>query len=98
MLSASIQWGLTSLVLIILLHYLYTHLQKTLTTPQIKDLVYQPNKKYQEILEAVQNQSHVPPPPLLPPTNNMKTELKDFLNDLGKKNPEPAGVNNFASY
>ena len=45
------KWVVISLILIILLHYLYIFFKDTLTTPKIKDLVNKPNEKYKDIFK-----------------------------------------------
>ena len=55
MLYWTIQWIIISLVLIILIHNLYTFLKNTLTVPKIKDLVNNPAKRYNEIHSTIKN-------------------------------------------
>lgn len=45
-----LKWSCASLLLIALLHNLYLFFQKTLTVPKIKDLVYKPVARYEELL------------------------------------------------
>jgi hypothetical protein len=44
-----------SLLLIFLIHYLYTFLKTTLTAPKLKDLVNKPQAKYNTIYTSLQN-------------------------------------------
>jgi hypothetical protein len=44
-----------SIILIVLLHYLYTFFKMTLTVPKIKDLVYRPNQKYEDLFNTINN-------------------------------------------
>jgi hypothetical protein len=44
-----------SLLLIVLIHYLYFFLKDTLTVPKIKDLVNKPAKRYDEMFEIMTN-------------------------------------------
>ena len=55
MLSWVIQQGIISLIVIILIHSIYTFLQNNLTTPKIRDLVNKPNKQYEEIFIGKNN-------------------------------------------
>ena len=45
----ALQWAIFSLILITLIHYLYTYLQNMLTIPKVKDLVRTPEIKYNKI-------------------------------------------------
>ena len=44
-----------SLLLIALIHYLYSFFKDTLTVPKIKDLVNKPAKRYDEMFEILSN-------------------------------------------
>jgi len=89
-----IQWSIISLILIILIHYLYSFFQTTLTIPKIKDLVNRPADAYKEIYQTInhpqvkQNKNNINQQSILKTSNheassqNMKDELKSFLNNL----------------
>lgn len=82
MISWTIRWILFSLVLIFLIHYLYTFFKTTLTVPKVKDLVNKPTEKYNEILNTIKStQSTLVE---TPNKEDMQSELKSFLNDLKK--------------
>ena len=49
-----------SLVLIILVHYLYSFFKTTLTVPKVKDLVYRPSEKYDKLFDTIKL-SNAPP-------------------------------------
>ena len=53
MLYWTLQWIIISLVLIMLIHYLYSFFKNTLTVPKVKDLVNKPTERYNEILETI---------------------------------------------
>ena len=83
-----VQWFVISLVLIILVHHLFSFFKNTLTVPKVKDLVHQPSQLYKEIEETLnqtKNQTNNQ-------TNNlsnidkkeMKNELKNFFNELSQ--------------
>lgn len=57
MLFWSIQISITSIFLIILVHYLINYFKSMLTVPQIKDLVITSNKNYEKIYETLKNES-----------------------------------------
>lgn len=93
-----IQWSIISLILIILIHYLYSFFQTTLTIPKIKDLVNRPSDAYREIYDTIhndhlnenkqnrnkQNEQHMNSTynKLNKHDQTMKDELKSFLNNL----------------
>ena len=84
MLYWTIQWIIISLILIILLHNLYTFLKNTLTFPKVKDLVTRPTQRYNELLSTIKNENaDFKSTTKLPGENEgMKNELKHFLNEL----------------
>jgi len=51
MLSIIIQYSVISVVMILLLHYLYNFFKDTLTVPKVKDLIHHPGKQYEKIFE-----------------------------------------------
>ena len=93
-----LKWTLISLILIILVHYLYSFFKTTLTVPKIKDLVNRPAGAYKEIYETIEkvkvnereklkenntnNKNNVSNNGLIKNEDNMKDELKSFLNSL----------------
>ena len=86
------KWGLISLTLIFLIHYLYMFFINTLTIPKIKDLVNKPNEQYRDIFETLQKthtqkRTNTYESLTDPDTKQMTEELSSFLNDL-KKNPQ----------
>ncbi len=48
-----LQQIIISLIIIVLIHSIYTFLQKNLTTPKISDLVNIPNDKYKDIYKTI---------------------------------------------
>jgi len=71
----TIRWILISLVLIILVHYLYSFFKTTLTVPKVRDLVNKPIEKYNEML-------NITPQKEKPNKEEMQVELQTFLQDL----------------
>ena len=102
MFSWIVQSIIISLVLIILIHYLFTFFKTTLTVPKIKDLVNRPQQKYEDLLNTIKTEQEKPistptPKPILKPntSSSMKDELKNFMKDLNKTPSEPTAVNDF---
>lgn len=92
-----LKWTLISLILIILVHYLYSFFKTTLTVPKIKDLVNRPAGAYKEIYETIEkvklnereklkenneNNINSVSNSVIKNEDNMKDELKSFLNSL----------------
>ena len=92
-----LKWTLISLILIILVHYLYSFFKTTLTVPKIKDLVNRPAGAYKEIYETIEkvkvnereklkenNENNINSfsNSVIKNEDNMKDELKSFLNSL----------------
>ena len=105
MLYWTLQWIIISLVLIMLIHYLYSFFKNTLTVPKVKDLVNKPTERYNEILETIKT----PKPKAVTTDPEIKTEmqneLRSFLQDLKKpktKIEAPTAANDvqgaFSSY
>jgi hypothetical protein len=81
MLLYILKFSFISLILIILVHYLYLYFTSLLTTPKIKDLVMIPNKKYEELYELIKTDD-TPKQEISETTNiDMKNELKEYLNN-----------------
>jgi len=80
-----------SLVVIILIHSIYTFLQNNLTTPKIRDMVNAPIKKYDEIYETIKQ-----PERTNDSSSNMKNELQNYLKELSVsiKDDGPRAPNN----
>lgn len=78
----TIQWIIISLVLICLLHYLYFFLIDTLTVPKIRDLIHTPSERKHEVGSSS-------------PPNDMQYELRQFLDNISKKEPIEANYSKF---
>ena len=108
-----LKWTLISLILIVLVHYLYSFFKTTLTVPKIKDLVNRPAGAYKEIYETIEkvkvnereklkenntnNKNNVSNNGLIKNEDNMKDELKSFLNSLSSSdtNKGNGDINSF---
>lgn len=111
MLFWSIQWIFISLLLITLVHYLYSFFKNTLTIPKMRDLVNKPLDRYKEIYSTIDDNkvssssSNISSDsiPVAVGSQDMQNELKQFLDNLHKKDDvvsHSLGSNNnaFASY
>ena len=84
MISSLVLWTIVSLILIILIHYLFTFFKDTLTVPKVKDLIEQPLQSYKDMEKLLILANNNEPQT----TNNdidpkvMKDELKAFFSEL----------------
>ena len=96
-------WVSVSLVLIILIHYLYTYMKNALTTPIVDDAVTKNKKRYEDMFNEFQKPSSKDMSDETPVdidtsvvitdtganiANNMKGELQSFLRGLNDANNE----------
>ena len=93
--------ALSSLVVIIVLHYLYIFLRDALTVPKIRDMVRKPQARCMKILgeaaggspQAQDSAAHTPmPAATLPDKMAMQAELGAFLRDLKRDSTSGASV------
>ena len=104
-----IQWSIISLILIVLVHYLYSFFQTTLTIPKIKDLVNRPACAYKEIYETINNDNQhkntntnsnqvntMNSSNSSNQNQSMKDELKSYLTNLSSATP--TSMNNISSF
>ena len=63
---------LLSVIVILLLHYIYNYLKNNLTTPKVKDLVDKPKIRYNQIIEVIKNSE----------MENIKNDLKDDEDEM----------------
>jgi len=77
MLLWTLQSIVISLILIVLIHYLFYFFKNTLTVPKVKDLVNKPRERYNEVISTLNNEKDI-----IPNKNDMDNELQNFLNDL----------------
>ena len=99
-------WIITSLILIILIHYLFNFFKDTLTTPKIKDLIQEPLMRYKNIENITNNANNNIGTTSIEEIidnkdfknnneNDMKSELKNFFNELKQQNSNNNFTNNF---
>ena len=72
----TIQWIIISLILIILIHYLYYFFKTTLTVPKIRDLIHKPTERYNEMFNMVPSENEKPN------KEEMQLELQNFLQEI----------------
>lgn len=92
MLPWIIQMSVISLILIVLVHYLFTFFKTNLTIPKVKDLVNKPQKQYEALFDTMKDTTihHNVTEKDYTNTNtqnetiNMKNELKNYLKELGE--------------
>ena len=51
--------AIISIILIILLHYIYDYFKTNLTTPKVKDLVNKPQIQYDEIIKTIKESKDI---------------------------------------
>tara|TARA_B110000967_G_C18828431_1_gene532669 strand:+ start:750 stop:1052 length:303 start_codon:yes stop_codon:yes gene_type:complete len=97
MLSWVIQVSVISLIIIFLIHHLFTYFKTTLTVPQVKDLINKPTKRYEEILNTLSYKNEEE----ITTSSNMKDELKNFLEQqfsTPSKTTPIATIDSFSNY
>jgi hypothetical protein len=101
-----IKVSILSLILIFLLHYLYSFFISTLTVPKVKDLVTLPQQKYDEMFHSLQQQQQQQQQQQLLNNNinnngnnatgnsqSMKDDLINFLKDIGSSSTSNTNMN-----
>jgi hypothetical protein len=95
-----------SLLLIFLLHYLYSFFKTTLTSPKLKDLVNKPQEKYNTIYNSLKSAGDVGIENVCEDnksnmggihgsnSSSMKDELKKYLKELNVSNNSSSGALN----
>ena len=87
MLIWSLQITIISFVIIFLIHHIIQFLKETLTVPKVKDLVYSPSQKYEQMIQNISNPTVSPHKEEIQDADSMKNELKNFLkNQLNDEN------------
>lgn len=82
MLPWIIQMSTISLVLIILVHYLFTFFKTNLTIPKVKDLVNKPQKQYDILFDTMKETKIQHNKLTSDESSEMKNELKNYLKEL----------------
>ena len=86
MIYGIITWIVISLIIIIVVHNLFTFFKNTLTVPKVKDLIHQPTESYKEIADTLSNVKleNVKLDSNVIDQKTMKNELKNFFNELSQ--------------
>lgn len=99
MLPWIIQMSIISLILIVLVHYLFTFFKTNLTIPKVKDLVNKPQKQYEALFDTMKDTTihhRMSEPDYTNMNDNlksdvsksesisMKNELKNYLKELSE--------------
>lgn len=78
-----IQVSVVSLLIIFVMHNLYSFFKDTLTVPKIKDMVKRPQQRYDTLFRELRNQvADQPNANNATANDDMKNELKRYLMDL----------------
>ncbi len=96
MLPWIIQMTIISLILIILVHYLFTFFKTNLTIPKVKDLVNKPQKQYETLFDTMK-ESNIKPQYSKETNENMKDEIKNYLKELSSKKTSLNNINENAA-
>lgn len=91
MLPWIIQMSIISLILIILVHYLFTFFKTNLTIPKVKDLVNKPQKQYEALFDTMK-ETTIQPTKSENDSVNMKNELKNYLKELSESKKSSAST------
>ena len=81
MIFSILQTTLLSIILIIIVHYIYIFFKENLTTPKIRDLVNKPTEQYNKIYKDLETKEKTS-------TLDMKNELQNYLKSLGENNEQ----------
>tara|TARA_A100001011_G_C14251513_1_gene818117 strand:- start:957 stop:1277 length:321 start_codon:yes stop_codon:yes gene_type:complete len=82
---------LLSVVVILLLHYIYNYLKNNLTTPKVKDLVHKPKIRYNQIIEVIKNsEMENIKNDLKEDEDEMKDELEKYMQSISENLEEPS--------
>ena len=71
-----------SIILIAVIHYIYTFFKNNLTIPQVKDLINKPQKQYDEIYKTIKSEKKSGE------NQDMKDELKKYLAEIQQQPTE----------
>ena len=104
MINYFLYYSIISLIIISLIHYLYSYFINILTVPKIKDLVTKPNQEYKNIEKIILNNkktiinddtTNINELSCFPndTKNDMKNELKNFFNELNLNNGNNNNLN-----
>ena len=88
---------LISVIIILLLHYIYNYLKNNLTTPKVKDLVHKPKIRYNQIIEVIKNSEMDNIKNNIEEEEDMKNELEKYMSDISSNLEEEQISNSLES-
>ena len=88
---------LLSVIIILLLHYIFDYLKNNLTTPKVKDLVHKPQIRYNQIIEVIKNSEMENIKNNIEEEEDMKDELEKYMNDISNNLEEQQVSDSFDS-
>ena len=88
---------LISVIIILLLHYIYNYLKNNLTTPKVKDLVHKPKIRYNQIIEVIKNSEMDNIKNNIEEEEEMKNELEKYMSDISSNLEEEQISNSLES-
>lgn len=105
MLPWIIQMSIISLIVIALIHYLFTFFKTNLTIPKVKDLVNKPQKQYDALFNTMRNPIYSSSKQMndgiensnTNNNSNMKNELKNYLKELSEAKKAAQDTNGISS-
>ena len=97
MLFFVVKQTLISIILILLMHYIYDYFKNNLTIPKVKDLVNKPKEQYREIYESIKINTKREVEEKKGNDKNMKHELKKYLKELSQTENIPSSLNDYGS-
>ena len=96
MFSKIVYTSILSIVILMLLHHIYSYLKKNLTIPRVHDMVSKPEKKYKEIYNKLQSKDHSVKSH--EETTDMTHELKDYIKNLTNNTTIQGDTTNTSPY
>jgi hypothetical protein len=71
-----------SILLIVICHYLYNYFKENMTNPIEKNIIYDTNKKYEEMYKIINSENNVEEDEKESNAPVMNNELDDFITNL----------------
>lgn len=71
-----------SILLIVICHYLYNYFKENMTNPIEKNIIYDTNKKYEEMYKIINSENNVEEDEKETNAPVMNNELDDFITNL----------------
>lgn len=71
-----------SILLIVICHYLYNYFKENMTNPIEKNIIYDTNKKYEEMYKIINSENNVEEDQKKEEKSVVNHELDDFITNL----------------